>query len=275
MIGYCVVVQPELASFRYRVSIPAAHLTSRYCYGVTGTPTFFYKDGNPALARTLRTGVVYDVVNDHFVGPRAENYRGMVAAADVVTTCSEAMRETVKRATGRDSVVIDDPYETDEQPAAVAGEFVVWTGHGANISSLKPYADLPGLRVVSNVQGSIPWTIRRETDCIAQAAVVLVTGNNAGASANRIVKALRAGRFVVTPGGVPAWEELREFCWVGDVREGVAWAMNNREEACRMITAGQAAVRERFAPETVAAKWQALFDSTSGAGTRSSPGGSA
>lgn len=273
MIGYCVPMQPELASFRFRVAIPAAGLTVPYRFGVTGAPTFFYKDGNPALARSLRGGVVYDVVNDHFAGPKADAYHGMVAAADVVTACSDAMAEVVKAATGREAVVIDDPWECGEEAAAVRGEYVVWFGHGANVETLRPYADLPNLRVVSNVRGAIPWTRAKERSAISQAAVVLLTGKPT-ASTNRIVKAIRSGRFVVTPSGVPSWEQFREYCWIGDVREGVEWALNNREDARCRILAGQQYISATFRPSLITGRWMEVFDSISAPATRSKTDGS-
>ena len=272
-VGYCVAPDPKLASFRLRVAIPAAHLSVPYRIGVTGSPTFFYKDGNPTLARSLKTGVVYDVVNDHFSGPRAADYHAMVRAADVITTCSEAMREAVWRATGRDALVIDDPYENDCSPPAVDGDRVLWFGHGANISSLKPYADTPNLVICSNVAGAVPWTPENEADCIESAAVVLLTGNNPGASTNRVVKAIRAGRFVVTPGGVPNWDQFKDFCWIGDVNEGVRWALNNREEACHKIAAGQAYTSERFTPSSITGRWMEAFASTLAAATSASRDG--
>lgn len=272
MIGYCVPMNPELASFRFRVSIPAAHLTVPYCFGVTGSPTFFYKEGNPALAKSLRTGVVYDVVNDHFTGEHAAAYNGMVDAAQVVTACSEAMAEVVRKATGRTATVIDDPYENPEREAAVDGEYVLWFGHSANIPTLRPYADLPNLRVMSNVKGAIPWSRVKELSAIGQAAVVLLTGKPT-ASSNRIAKAIRAGRFVVTPGGVPAWEQFRDFCWIGDVNEGVQWALNNREEACNKIRQGQRYISETFRPSSITARWTEVFDSISGPATKSSRDG--
>jgi len=96
---------------------------------------------------------------------------------------------------------------------------------------------------------------------LEKCSVVLMTGTNPGASSNRVVKALRAGRFVVTPGGVDAWDELRDYIWVGDVEEGIAWAQNNREEACRKILEGQAYVRVRNCPTRIAAQWTGVFDS--------------
>ena len=101
-----------------------------------------------------------------------------------------------------------------------------------------------------------------EDACLSRADVVLMTGTNPGASANRVVKALRAGRFVVAPENcADSWRELAEFIHVGDVADGIDWAFNNREEACQKISAGQQFVAQRFAPSSIGAKWTDLFGS--------------
>lgn len=273
-VGYAVAVDPTMASYRLRVQIPAAHLSCPYVLGATGSPTFFYKDGNAGLARAMKTGVVYDVVNDHFDGKKGEAYHGMCRVADTVTCSSPAMAEIVKKHTGREATVIDDPYENDERPAQCEGDMVLWFGHAANLKSLYPYRDIPGLKIASNAVGGLPWTSRKHEDgYLKYAALCLLTGSNVGASANRVVKAIRAGRFVVAPPGIPAWDELAEFCWIGDPVEGVKWALNNREEACQKVTAGQKYTRERFHPSLIGAKWTALFGSTSDAVTSLSKAG--
>jgi hypothetical protein len=91
--------------------------------------------------------------------------------------------------------------------------------------------------------------------------VVLMVGNNPGASSNRVVKALRAGRFVVTPGGVDSWDAFRDYIWIGDVREGIDYALNNREEVCNKIEAAQAMIRDKFSPQTIGRQWADLFSS--------------
>lgn len=270
MIGYCVQPNPNLASFRFRVSIPASGFTVPYAYGTTGSPTFFYKDGIPPLAKTLKTGVVYDVVNDHFTGPRAADYHAMCQIADTVTTCSDVMAEVVKKATGRDSIVIDDPYENGLSEPAVKGNKVVWYGHSANIGTLRPYRLLPHLYICSDAVGN--WSRQSELRAINDSAVILLTGKPT-ASTNRVVKALRAGRFVVTPGGVPAWEQFKDYIWIGDVEEGVQWALNNREEACRKILASQAYTSERFTPSAITERWMEVFDSTLDAATKGKKAG--
>lgn len=267
MIGYCVPILPQLASFRLRVSIPSKHLGMPHVIGDVGDLTFFFKNGAPELAKRLKV-VVYDVVNAHFADP---SYRRMCDLATVVTCSSEAMREIIRASVGRDAVVIPDPYENEQRPAECAGDRVLWFGHQANIASLKPYADLD-----LDVLTAADWSLENEALALASAGVVLLTGSNPGASANRVVKALRAGRFVVVPQDCPSsWRELSEYVWIGDVREGIRWAFDNREEACRKVKSAQSYIKNRFNPQSIGSQWADLFASTLAQGTSTKTAGSA
>lgn len=253
MIGYYVPVLPQLASYRLRVDLPSKHLGMPHRLGI-GDVTFFFKAGNPEVAKKLPL-VVYDVVNAHFHVPE---YRRMCDLAAVVTCSSQAMVGIIKEATGRDAVVIPDPYE-NSQSAPEVKDGVLWFGHQANIGSAKPYADL-----ITQVCTGEGWTRAKEDADLASAGVVLLTASNPGASSNRPVKAIRAGRFVVAPQDCPqSWRELSEFMWIGDVREGVRWAFANREEACRKVSAGQK-YAEIFSPQLIGSQWAGLFASTLG-----------
>lgn len=261
-IGYCVQNNPKLASFRLRVSIPS-RFVGAHVFGV-GDVTFFYKNGNPDLARRLKR-VVYDVVNAHFDDP---DYRAMCEIASVITCSSEAMAQTIKGVMGRDAVVIPDPYENAECKPQLTGG-VVWFGHQANLASLKPYADLK-----PEIYTGESWTLEGEAKALASAGVVLLTGGNPGASANRPVKALRAGRFVVVTEDSPeSWRELSDFIWIGDVREGIRWAFANREETCRKVLAGQNYIKTRFSPQSIGSQWADLFASTWAVATSTKPDG--
>ena len=270
-VGYCVPVTPSMASYRFRVAIPAPLLGCEYEIGTIGSPSFFYKhfEGDVDLARDCGP-FVFDVVNDHFGGTHDAHYRWMTKHAAVVTVSSREMAEIVKRWTGRDAVVIDDPYENEEWLPQCEGREVLWLGHAANIQSLFDVvggiASLPVVLTVctNHVHDSVlRWSPDTERRSLARCAVMLVTGNNRGASANRIVKALRAGRFVVTPGGVPAWDEWKDHIWIGDVREGIEWAFNNREEACQKVASGQNRLKEKNSPHKIAAQWMEVFASIS------------
>lgn len=263
IVGYLVTQKPNLASYRLRVKIPAPYIGRDYVIGESGDINFFYKLGNPEIAKQVGN-VVFDVVNDHF--DRYPSVGAMCALAERVTTGSEVMAEIVRKHTGRDATVIDDPYENDEATAAVSGDGVLWFGHSVNLPSLSKHDELRGFRmtVLTDLQHPkfAKWTPASEKAAIASAAVVALTGTNPGASSNRPAKAIRAGRFVVMPEDcAESWKQFDEFAWIGDMREGVRWALNNREEACRKIQAGQHYIRQKFSPQSIGSQWAALFDS--------------
>jgi hypothetical protein len=264
VIGYAVTQKPDLASYRLRVALPAPHTGHRYEFSTGGDLTFFYKLGNPAIARGCKR-VVFDVVNDHF---DYDSVLQMANLADAVTAGSAAMAEKVRLNVGRDAVVIDDPYENEEGAPQCEGDAVLWFGHSVNLPSLTRY-DLRKLNLVvcSNAVGAVTWSRANEDRLLSQAAAVILTGTNPGASTNRVVKAIRAGRFVVVPKDcAESWRQFADYIWIGEIRNGVSWALNNREEACRKIKAGQEYIRGRFSPEAIGSRWGSLFDSILGAG---------
>jgi hypothetical protein len=188
----------------------------------------------------------------------------MCGIADKITVASEVMAELVRLYTGRESTVIPDPFEDDEREPECVGNGVTWFGHCANLASLMPYLTCSdSLVVCSNASGAhVPWSRENELACLKGSAVALLTGNNPGASANRVVKALRAGRFVVAPEDcAESWRELSPYIWIGNVVDGIAWALNNREEACRKVAQGQAFVEQTFSPQKIGMKWKELFAS--------------
>lgn len=261
-VGYCVPILPQLASYRLRVKIPSEHLGVPYAIGCTGKPTFFFKNGNTRLAESLNGGVVYDVVNDHFRGKYAPDYHGMCGIADKITVASEVMAAIVYENTGRDSTVVDDPYENAQSAPKCAGNGVLWFGHSMNLASLAPYLSHITTICTNATCATVLWSQASEEQELERCAAVLMTGTAPGASANRVVKALRAGRFVVAPEDcAESWRELAPYIWIGDVAEGIAWALNNREDVCQKITQGQQYVAQRFSPQLIGSQWAALFGS--------------
>jgi hypothetical protein len=81
-------------------------------------------------------------------------------------------------------------------------------------------------------------------------------------SHNRMVEALRGGRFpIVSP--IPSYQELAHVAWVGeDLAAGVEWAINHPDEVVNRISAGQALVEERFSPRLIGNRWAALLGLT-------------
>lgn len=268
-VGYIVTVDPWLASYRFRVAIPAPHTGLSYSIGEPGEVSFFYKHFEPIeiaqSAKESGSRIVYDVVNEHLEGEKGVYYRSMIALADAVTCGSEWMRRRILDATGKTATVIDDPWETDEAETQCEGRDVLWFGHGANLRSAlhafdAVFAAKANPVVCSNAQHKaiVPWSPEEERRQLERCALVLLTASNPGASTNRVVKALRSGRFVIAQ-DIESWRELRDYIWIGDIRQGVEWALSNRQQALEKVRAGQEYVREKKSPQAIGRAWSTVM----------------
>ena len=80
-----------------------------------------------------------------------------------------------------------------------------------------------------------------------------------GKSHNRLVTAIRAGRFAIAS-PIPTYLELAAHAWIGaDLAAGLGWALAHPEDAAERLRAGQRVVEERFSPEAVGRKWAAML----------------
>jgi len=241
-----------IASSRLRAEIPQAELTK---IGVRrGTDMLVY--GKHILNKVPKFAPhIFDVCDDHFNNPTlGDYYRLHVKEADAVTCNSEVMREIVSRETGRDAVAIPDPYESEERPADM-GYGLLWYGHESNLKTILPYMNL-GVSILSGRD----WSRDKQLDMLEGCAVVLIpTDERKGKSANRMIEAIRNGRFVVA-GELPAHDEFKDFMWVGDITEGVTWALQNRNEAIARVKAAQDYIREKYSPAAIARQWLTVLD---------------
>jgi glycosyltransferase involved in cell wall biosynthesis len=112
----------------------------------------------------------------------------------------------------------------------------------------------------------IPWSLEAMRIALRGCDLVLIPSNpadplKAGASANRIAEALRAGRFpVASP--LPSYLPFAEAAWLGlDMVEGIKWTVANRGEVLARIRRGQALVAEKLSEKKIGRQWRELFES--------------
>jgi hypothetical protein len=105
-----------------------------------------------------------------------------------------------------------------------------------------------------------PWSLASAWAAIQRSDFVLLpqdyrSGWGKVKSHNRMVSAIRGGRFAIAS-PIPAYQELSQYAWVGkDLSAGLRWAMAHPGEAARRVEAGQRYVEARFAPDAVGRKW--------------------
>jgi hypothetical protein len=252
----------RMASYRYRGLIPSRELgwpmndESADIWIVSkidrGTPAFIDK------AHARGKHVVVDACDLHFQEPW---YRLAIESADHVTAPTDVSAWLLGDEFGKSVTAIDDPYEFDEAAPHVQGVKLFWFGHASNYYSLEPWLpDLKSydLRIMSNIDGAMPWSIESLKEQLAWADVVLIPETAPYKSANRAVEAIRRGCFVVAE----PHESLRQIpgIWRGNLLKGVQWVQQNPQLTTGHIEQAQSYVRERFSPARVANAWRTIIE---------------
>lgn len=244
----------HLASSRYRSIIPAQQL---HCMGVTKGMDWLIigKHGwNWGKETEGFSRVCFDICDDHFEGKHAKHYLEGCERADLITCNSHEMRRLIEAKTGKEAVVIPDPFEQYESSPRV-GENLLWFGHQSNLPDLVPWLELPHLEVVTGIKapGITEWTPESMNRAFDRAGLVIIpTGKSMAKSANRAVESIRRGLFVVA-GYLPAYADLGIY--IGDIADGVDWALSHQDLVLRRIRAAQAYVFEEYAPHRIGKLW--------------------
>jgi hypothetical protein len=245
-----------LASSRYRASIPARELAKLGIgegrdWLVIGKHGWKFEDEAKGFER-----VCFDVCDDHFYDQYAEHYRKCCGMADLLTCNSAEMARVIKAETGRSAVVIPDPYEQPEREPRIHSR-LLWFGHEVNLPDLVPWLDDIGdIEVVSGAQvpGITQWSPEAMDAAFDRAGlVVLPTGRRLAKSGNRAIEAIRRGLFVVA-GYLPAYADLGIY--VGNITDGIEWALSHPREAKDRILASQEYVRAEYSPRHIAMMWR-------------------
>ena len=85
---------------------------------------------------------------------------------------------------------------------------------------------------------------------------------------NRPVDAIQSGKFVITNPGIPSYEKLgskiKRTMWIGNLSEGLNFAINNKHIVRDYIYRGQDLINKEYLPKMVAQKWKNLYENISG-----------
>lgn len=242
----------QLASSRLRAKIPQRELKK---YGIhPGKDVVVYgkhwlmdEQLHPYQKR------VFDICDDHFNDQHSAYYRKHALLADAVTCNSQEMARIIKAEVGVVATVIDDPWEAEERLAGI-GSGYLWFGHQCNLQDVSPYPE------VKTYTGE-GWTLEGQRLAISEcAAVVIPHGNRPAKSANRLIEAVRCGRFVIA-NHLPSYAEFSDM-WIGDIKEGMEWFESHNEEAIKRIRNCQDYIRVRYSPKTIAEQWLEVLERT-------------
>ena len=56
-----------------------------------------------------------------------------------------------------------------------------------------------------------------------------------------------------------SWQKFKDYIWMGDVDEGIKWALDNKLKAKLMIKKGQDFIRPIYSPQVIAKQWVDLI----------------
>lgn len=261
MINWYIPFKPEMASVRYRCLIPGLLLNEMDIPDVTVVAKdWIHLDEVKAQKRPL----IWDCCNDHF--KNRKYYREIALIADAIVVPTVNMQERVKAETGRDSFIVEDPYEFPEAPPALRSrkaQRLFWYGHDNNLKGLLQQNDAfvgRELRIICNAPGYQPWSLPNMLDGFGWCDVVPIPvkpdPTSQAKSPNRMVEAIRQGRYVVA-NPLPAYKPYG--MWQGDLKKGLEWVDNNPEEALEAVRKAQKIVEEKHSPQVIAAQWLEVF----------------
>ena len=77
-------------------------------------------------------------------------------------------------------------------------------------------------------------------------------------SHNRLTESLNLGRFVIA-NYTPYYNEMKKYCYIGNLFDGLKWIYNNKYEAIKKINGGQSYINNRFAKKVISKKWSNLI----------------
>jgi len=228
--------------------------------------------------------IIFDICDSHF---NADNigsyYKEMVKLADIVVCSTEKMKEVVQKhcsdsEQGRNPWVILDSYEFPERTPRFNWEqsditSILWYGHPTNIKHLqRVWNDLGGsnLMIITKegvqleVDGKpfpiVPYSIDSLLWGFAQCDITIIpnAGSNSAKGANRMIESIRQGVFVVAE-PMPAYEEFRDWMYIGEIKEGIEWCRQNKAELQGRIQKAQEYIIKEYNPTKTGERWQRLI----------------
>jgi hypothetical protein len=257
MISFMHSGGESMASFRYRAKMPAIELAA----DINNYKALVHIYSKPVVedvehakkAKLDGKIVIVDYCDLHF---DQYHYRHMLKFADLVTCNTQWTKEYLLSDFGVDAFVIPEPFEHDEQEPHFNGNKVLWFGNSGNYDSflrVKDYLKDYPITVVCNVSGCIPWSHENLKKALCENNIVILPETAPYKSANRAVESIRSGCFVVAE----PHPSLTDFpVYIGNLKEGIEWALKNPHLANLKIKTAQDFIKERLSPKTLANAWR-------------------
>tara|TARA_B100000085_G_scaffold30306_1_gene25018 strand:- start:67 stop:813 length:747 start_codon:yes stop_codon:yes gene_type:complete len=80
---------------------------------------------------------------------------------------------------------------------------------------------------------------------------------------NRPIDALQQGRMVLTNPGIPSYEDLKDFLYIGDLYEMYQGMINQPGQVVNKIMKAQEFIEQNYSPKAIAKKWEQVYENIS------------
>ena len=217
------------------------------------------------IAKANGQRVIVDSCDAHWYKPEVKQ---MMVEADALTVNTPYMAKLVFEVFGRTSYLIHDPYEYEEVEPHCSGNHLLWYGHPNNADSFNriarfmqqyPFAIVTNQSAIIGTPSIevIEWSHDVMLQQFAIADIVLMPETAPYKSANRTIEAVRQGCFVVAE----PHQSLMDIpgIWIGNIKEGVAWAIANPAEARQRTRQAQLYVAEKYSLAHAVNAWKTLL----------------
>ena len=220
--------------------------------------------------------------------------------ANLITTTSGELKQKIYEETGKDALIIDDPYEREiEEPTfkphknnlnicyfggrksfwLVNWEEVIATlnfvckqlGVEYTLNCITQKHLLASKKLTHHYYPDGPlimyeWNYELQKQLVSKSDFVLlpIPENNplvfSYKSPNRVIDSIAQGKYVITTYGVTSYRQYDDFIGIGSLKNNVKWAMSNPKDVISKIKEGQNHIKKYHSPEVIAKQWMSLRD---------------
>ena len=305
---------PKRASQRFRGLVPLKHMlpTDGYIDKVEEAT----KDDIVIMSKAIEVkdflylkdkGIkfVFDICDNKWrIGKdRLKNTAFMNAGclhANLITTTSEELKQKIYQETGKNAIIIDDPFEREiEEPSfkphnknlnicyfggrksfwLVDWEEVIATlnfvckqlGVEYTLNCITQKHQIVSEKLTHHYYPDGPlimyeWNYKLQKDLVKKSDFVLlpIPENNPMVfkykSPNRVIDSIAQGKYVVTTYGATSYRNYDNFIGMGSLKNNINWAMSNPKDVISKIKEGQKYIKKYHSPEVIAKQWMSLRD---------------
>ena len=222
---------------------------------------------------------------------------GCLHANLITTTCGQ-LKQKIYEETGKDALIIDDPYERAiEEPTFkpheknlnicyFGGRKSFWLVNWEEvIASLNYVCKQLGVEYILNCitqkhllaskkithhyypDGPVimyEWNYELQKDLVKKSDFVLLPVPNENPlvfsykSPNRVIDSIAQGKYVISTNGVISYEQFGDFIGLGSLQRNIKWAIQNPKGVISKIKEGQKYIKKYHSPEVIAKQWMSL-----------------